>query len=208
MGYGGLKMSKKSDWDFVKATDKTDVSANFTITNSLAKYGSYCLSCASTNDEVDLMIHDTISIVNGKSEMFVYNGTVPGAGEYYMAGPMFGSLEGASEYGYGIGVVLYRDNTSTELRIVSLNSDSSVLTVDESESVTISDSTWYWIELEITTSEGNLYILGKLYSDQGGSLIGELNHNYNDESTRGNLVGGIFKRNTVSSYVDYIKISM
>jgi len=207
MGYGGLKMSIKSDWDFVKATDKTDVSANFTTTNSLAKYGSYCLSCASTDDEIDLMLHSSTKIDNGHVSMFVYNGTSPGVGEYYMGGPVSDVLEDVSYYGYGVGAVLYRNDTITEFRIVSLNDDSTTLTTDESVSVSLSDSTWYWIDMEITTTEGNLYIVGKIYSDIAGSLVAELNHNYTDDGSRGQLVGGIFLRNTSPNYIDYIEVT-
>jgi hypothetical protein len=199
-------MALKADFSFEKATDLTDVSANFTLSSDQARYGGYSLKFAGTDDEIDLMIHDSTFINYGLIGLFVFTGTDPGAGEYILAGPMVRAKEGATEWGYGIGAVLHRDENDIKFKIVSLNSDSTVMTTDETKTVTLTDDTWYYITIQFEVYEGNIYIVAKLLDDEDGTVISELNHNYGDDTTRGLNCGGIFQRNTTNIYVDNLVV--
>jgi hypothetical protein len=202
MSYGYM-----DEWKFVKAIDKTDNLSDFSLNNDIAII-SHSLEFKGTNGEINLMINDTASRNSGTGYMWVYTSSLPPSGDSFRVGPCARILEDASYYGYGIAAVLLRENSGMTFQLISLNSDSTSVTVDDSDStITLADNEWYLIEMNFSESAPNVTFTCKIYDTYGGSQIGStLTNTYNDTATRGSMFGAFFQRTDVPCYAEKISL--
>ena len=198
------------DMSFVKATDKSSVIESFSRYSDIKKTGFYSMKFNGTSDEIDLMISDTVDRTEGTAYLWVYTGTTPGAGEDFLIGPMARLLEGVGAWGMGIAAVISRTSAAFNFQIVSLNSDSTSLTADETSDISavLSDDTWYLIELLFEVDGNDCDITAKIYDEYLGTQKGStLTHTYSDDSdTRGSSFGAIFRNDTEDCFVDTLSI--
>jgi len=195
-----------TDWSFVKATDKTDNLSDFSLSRD-ASINIRSLKFQGTNAEINLMVHDSASRNSGTGYMWVYTGTTPPSGDSFRVGPCARILEDTTYYGYGIAAVLLRENSGITFQLISLNANSTSVTVDDSDSISLSDDTWYLIEMEFTESAPNVTFTCKVYDEYQGTQQGTtLTNTYADTATRGSLFGAFFQRTDVPCYADNISL--